>query len=264
MRYFLIELKSRNDLLFWFGAVNLFLEAIFIALSRLAKTQVLGINAWIKPFKFALSIAIYDWTMEWFIFYLSNFNHKLFAWSVILLLGFEIVYIGIQAGKGQLSHFNLSSPLYIFIFRLMAFAATGVSLYTAYIGFLFFINKFPQLPIYFLWSIRLGILLFVIFSLEGYIMGAKLSHTVGGADGSVGLPIVNWSLKYGDLRIAHFIGMHALQVLPILSYYLLRNTYYTIFLASIYGFIATLVLIIALKGKPIIKTNYYEATSISI
>ena len=263
MKEFLIELKSRSAPLFWFGLANLVLAAVFLMFTRFSNTRVLGISAWIKPFKFALSISIYSWTMAWFIAYLSNFNKNQFGVSVVILLGFEIIYIGMQAGRGQLSHFNLSSPLYSWLFRLMAFAATAVSLYTAYIGILFFSGKFPQLPAYYLWSIRLGILLFVIFSFEGFIMGAKLSHTVGGSDGSIGLPLVNWSLKYGDLRIAHFVGMHAMQVLPLLSFYLLRNSALTIAVVVVYATVASLVLITALQGKPLIKTARYETTAMA-
>lgn len=258
MKEFLQELYERNGLLFWFGAANIFLSLLFFILSRTSTIQVLGINAWIKPLKFALSIAIYSWTMAWFIAYLPQFNKNLFAWSVILLLGFEIIYIGIQAGRGQLSHFNQSSGIYKTLYVLMAFAATATSIYTAYIGVLFFINRFAQLPDYYVWSIRLGILLFVLFSFEGFIMGARLSHTVGGKDGGKGLPFVNWSITKGDLRIAHFVGMHALQVLPFLSYYLFRNTMMTLLIAFFYAGVATMILLIALQGKPIFKTNEHE------
>jgi hypothetical protein len=135
----------------------------------------------------------------------------------------------------------------------MAVAATAVSIYTAYIGVLFFRADFPALPLHYLWGIRLGIVLFTIFSLEGFVMGSRLSHTIGGAADGAGLPLVNWSTRYGDPRIAHFIGMHALQVLPLASYYLLKDVKATVTLSIFYGLLALLTLIQALNGKPFYK-----------
>jgi hypothetical protein len=135
----------------------------------------------------------------------------------------------------------------------MAIAATAIALYAAYIGFLFFKSDIPNLPAYYLGSIRIGIILFVIFSLEGFVMGSRLSHTISGEDGGTGLPLVTWSNKYGDPRIAHFIGMHALQVLPILSYYLLKNTKATFVAGALYGILALFTLVQALSGKPFHK-----------
>jgi hypothetical protein len=250
---FIENLKSKNETLFYFGLICLLLSLIFIALTKLTVTQVYNVNAWYKPFKFALSTCLFSWAMAWYCYELPSFNIQLFNWSVIILLGFEIVYIAIQANKGQLSHYNLSTPFYSFLYSMMALAATLVTLYTAYVGLLFFTNDFPNLPNYYVWAIRLGIIIFVIFSFEGFVMGSRLSHTIGGEDGGTGIPILNWSTKFGDPRIAHFIGMHALQVIPIISFYVLKNTKMTIILSLLYFLLAVFTLVQALQGKSFFK-----------
>jgi hypothetical protein len=259
MSDFIIAVKSRNETLFYFGLICLVFSLIFLALTKLTATQVYNVSAWYKPFKFAFSTFLFSWAMAWYCYYLASFNIRLFNWSVIVLLGFEIIYIAIQAGRGQLSHYNLTTPLYAFLYSLMAIAASLVTLYTGYAGILFFTGNFPQLPGYYLWAIRLGIIIFVVFSFEGFVMGSRLTHTIGGADGSPGIPLLNWSTKYGDPRIAHFIGMHALQVLPILSFYLLKNTKATVALALVYAMLAAFTLFQALQGKALFKAkNQHE------
>ena len=92
-------------------------------------------------------------------------------------------------------------------------------------------------------------------------MGSKLNHSVGALNDNSNLFIIGWSKTVGDLRVSHFIGMHALQVLPILSYYILKNTKMTIGLSIIYGLLALLTLIQALQGRPLLKLKS-EATKI--
>jgi hypothetical protein len=248
---FIAQIKSRNETLYQFGWWCLIAAILFLVCSKFSSTQVYNVSAWYKPFKFALSTWAYAWTMAWFCHYLPDFNVRNFNWAVIILLGFEIVYIALQAYRGQLSHYNTSTPLYSFLFSMMALAATAVTIYTAYIGILFCTNAFPQLPSYYLWSIRLAIFLFVIFSFEGFVMGSKLSHTVGGPDGGPGIPVLNWSTRFGDPRVPHFIGMHALQVVPLLSFFVLKNTKATFALALLYGALAIFTLVLALKGRSI-------------
>jgi len=252
---FIQQLKYRNETLFYYGLLCLMLSVIFIILAKYTNTQVYNVNAWYKPFKFAFSTFLFAWAMAWYCYYLPDFNIKLFNGAVIILLGFEIFYIAFQASKGQLSHYNLSTPVYSALFSLMALAATLVTLYTAYIGILFFKYDFPNLSNHYLWAIRFGIIIFVIFSFEGFAMGSRLSHSVGALNDNSNWFIVGWSKTVGDLRVSHFIGMHALQVLPILSYYVLKNTKLTVGLSVVYGLLALLTLIQALQGRPLIKTK---------
>lgn len=218
--HLIVALKDKNTVLFTFGLINFILAILFAISSKLYPIEISGVNGWYKPVKFALSIGIYVWTMAWLTGYLvPGQTIQWFNWITVLTLGFEIVYIGLQASRGQLSHFNLSTPLYSALYTLMATAATVATLAGGYIGLRFFTDPLPALPNYMLWAIRWGIGLFVVFSLEGFVMGARLTHTIGAANGGISLPFLNWSRQYGDPRVAHFIGMHALQVLPLSAYF---------------------------------------------
>ncbi|TFF34217.1 hypothetical protein [Mucilaginibacter psychrotolerans] len=254
MNAFLTTLKLRNEPMFYFGLVCLLSALIFLLAAGFSRVQITGTNAWFKPTKFALSIGVLCWTMGWLMYDLNLPRQvSIYNWVTIILLGFELVYIALQAARGQLSHFNHSTPLYAALYAFMGLAATAVTLHTAYIGILFCTRSFPQLPDYYLLSIRLGIFLFVIFALEGAVMGARNAHTIDGPDGSGGLPFLNWSRRFGDPRIAHFIGMHALQLLPLLAFYLLKDVKLTWFAALVYGAIAVLVLAQALNGRPLVR-----------
>lgn len=248
---FIYSIKARNETMFYFGLVCLLFSILFLILAKTTNTQVYGVNAWYKPFKFAFSTLTFAWAMAWYCHYLPDFNIRSFNWSIIILLGFEVIYIAIQASKGQLSHYNISTSFYSAMFSLMALAATLVTIYTAYVGFLFFKNSFPDLPSYYVWAIRFAIIIFVIFSFEGFVMGSRLNHSVGLINDNSNLFILGWSKTVGDLRVSHFIGMHALQVLPILSYYVLKNTKLTVTLSIIYGLLALLTLVQALQGRPL-------------
>jgi len=254
MKNVLEVLRQSNPPLYYFGWICLWAALLCLLLTRVTQVQVLGINAWYKPFKFFLSTAIFVWSMAWFMQYLGRGPAVVaYSWGLIVLFTVEDLYIAWQAGRGMLSHFNVSTPFYASLYSVMAFAAVGISLWTAYIGLLFFRQDFPDLPAAYVWGIRLGLVLFVLFSMEGLAMGGRLAHTVGAPDGQAGLPVVNWSRQHGDLRIAHFLGMHALQILPILSYYAVRNVKAVIVLGLLYGLITTGLFWQALQARPLFR-----------
>ena len=87
------------------------------------------------------------------------------------------------------------------------------------------------------------------------------AHTVGGPDGGPGILLTGWSREHGDLRVPHFLGMHALQALPLLllgmrAWRRRRNDAKErtiLFLAtSAYGLVFAAALIQALRGHPLL------------
>jgi hypothetical protein len=252
MKNFLIELKKRNALLYWYGWLCLAGTLICLLLVQLTDTIVLGINAFIKPAKFFISITIFCWTIAWFMDYLNKQRKvRVYSWMVIFVMSFELFVITWQAANGRLSHFNISTPLYQILFMLMGIAISILVAWTGYIGYLFFRQKTFTVPMPYIWGIRLGIILFVIFSFEGGIMASHLSHTVGAPDGGEVLPVINWSKHYGDMRVAHFIGMHALQVLPLFGFFIAKNNRGVQLFSAAYFLFATLLFVQAMMAIPL-------------
>ncbi len=249
---FLMQLKQRNPSMYWYGWLNVLGAVVCLIMMQLDDSVVLGINAWIKPMKFFLSTVLFSWAMGWFMHHLNRQRAvTIYNWVVILILSFELVIIVWQAANGRLSHFNISTKLYGLLFSLMGVAITILTLWTLFIGILFFRQKHFNVPMHYIWAIRIAILFFVIFAFEGGAMAARLQHTVGAADGGEGLPLFNWSKIYGDLRVAHFFGMHALQIIPLFAWFIAK-TKQQVFLFSLFYFLFVLFLLWqALKGIPL-------------
>lgn len=245
----LLYLREKNEILFWIALVHTIGAVLLVFPSLNSDTLVQNTNAWHKPLKFFLSTAIFLWTMNYYsTFLVEDQTMKLYSVSVSALLIFENIYILWKASQGEMSHFNMTTSESRIMFGLMGLAATLIAIITFIFSFKFLNAPTIQIPDHLRWSIVLGIWLFAIFAMEGLAMGARLSHTVGAPDGGEGIPFLNWSKKNGDLRIAHFIGMHALQVVPLLSFLFAQKLRHVIIISLVYGAIATYTFLKALKG----------------
>jgi hypothetical protein len=217
------ELEQAFPLLLWSTVFTALLLLPSLGLMVSDSRLVVGANPWLKPVKFELSIVIFNLTIGWFLLRLAvpSGSARAISWVVALAMLVEIVAITTQAARGVPSHYNLSTPLNAAIFTAMAVA---IVLNTLAIGWLCFLSfgPQPQLAPAVVWGIRLGLILFLLSSLQGFQIVGNHGHTVGARDGGPGIPILRWSTLAGDLRIAHFIGIHAIQILPLLGYLLSR------------------------------------------
>jgi hypothetical protein len=133
----------------------------------------------------------------------------------------EIALIIMQAARGTTSHFNQSTQFDLTVFNIMGIMITVSTI--AMMLFLWILRRdTPTTRAGYLWGMRLGVGLFVVASWLGFVMVANSGHAVRDPPGA-GLPFVNWSVEMGDLRTAHFFGMHAMQALPLLGFVLDRT-----------------------------------------
>src|SRR5215831_17508063 len=216
------ELHRRNNttnILVWAIYLELMLMAVLLVLLPFDTVQVEGRHRLIKPLNFALSMALYLATVVILLDYLrgSMWCKKVISWGVSLCILTAITCITVQAARGTTSHFNNSTPFdstvsllmdivdplnSIFVFVLLIFALRSK----------YNVSRPTQL------GIVLGIITFLAGSAVGGLMVLLGQSGVGVAPGGPGLPVVNWSTTGGDLRIAHFLGIHALQILPIAAW----------------------------------------------
>lgn len=224
VREFLQEIYRRDRALALTGWFHAALVVIMLCLAPFDSRTVMGVNPWLKPIKFALSITIYLWTLAWFQGYLreSNRAKQVIRWGAALAMIIEIICISLQAGRGVTSHYNVATAFDGAIFSMMG-AMIFVNTLLAVLLLILFRTQPDGLATAYLWGIRCGIFLFIAGSLIGMIMIANGAHTVGLPDGGPGLAFVNWSTEAGDLRVAHLVGLHAFQILPLLGYTVSRK-----------------------------------------
>ncbi|MEL6719424.1 MAG: hypothetical protein AAFP82_11970 [Bacteroidota bacterium] len=220
---FIKDIFARNAALAWTGMGFLVLSLVLSIWIPYNEVEVLGINSLIKPLKFSISIWIFCWTTAYIIHYFNDKRIvKRLTVLIILTMLYEQAVITIQAMRGTLSHFNTETPLEGLLFSLMGVFITAMTLYFLYANFKFWRQDDTLTPVV-KSSIFWGVNIFVFAGLMGGFMAGFLSHNVGGEMGGESLPFVNWSTEYGDLRIGHFIGLHALQVIPIVGFRINRT-----------------------------------------
>lgn len=218
---------------------------------RVDAAPILGVHPAVKPLKFAVSIALFLAAMAYLLPALSigETTRSLLAWALIGALALEMLVIGLQALRGQRSHFNADAPLVV----ALMFVGIGV-LIVAMIAISIAAIRPMQLDPLLAWAWRAALACFALVIASGAAMGARAAHTVGGADGGPGRPITNWSTAHGDLRIAHFVALHALQFLPLSALVLRRVPFggavLALLVAGIIGATAW-TMVGALAGRPL-------------
>ena len=252
------ELFKNQRTLMIAGLISFVGCIVLAVVSLFDSTEILGINRWIKPMKFFISIAIFLWTTAVYLYFLKGYekSSRIISWAMILIFAVELFIVVMQAARGTTSHFNVKTAFDGMLYSIMGMAIVLNTLLALYLLFLFFRARI-DLPASIVWGMRLGLILFLAASFEGAYMSAQIGHSVGVADGGAGLPLVNWSTRGGDLRVAHFFGMHAFQAVPFFAYTLERYkikapTPWTFVFAALYFALFTFVFVQALLGRPVL------------
>ena len=211
------ELFRRERRLALFGFALLAMLVPLALAGALDERTLRGANVWLKPMKFALSLGLFALTTAWFVGHLLPASRRLRAldWIVWVLIGsasFELAYIALQAGLGQGSHYNVADPVHGALYGLMGLGAMALTATQPALAWLLLRHADPRrAPAY-----RLAVLIGLVLT---FVLGASVGGLLSGLQPpeTAALPVIGWSLAGGDLRPAHFLGIHAQQALPLVG-----------------------------------------------
>lgn len=268
-----VDVRQAEPALVWAGAVLLLLAIPSAAGLWLDDRIITGAPAWLKPTKFAVSTGVYSLTLAAFLTAIPEWTRtrRMVSLVTIVVMWLEMAIIDLQAWRGTTSHFNASTPLDGTLFSIMGVAIVSQTVASAAVAVALWRRAFTDRT--FGWALRIAMTLTIVGALTGGLMtrptdgqlaeartGTPLTtagaHTVGAPDGGPGLPITGWSTQHGDLRVPHFVGLHAMQLLPLVAFAVRRRpeverTRLTLGAAALYALTFVLLLVQALSGAPL-------------
>jgi hypothetical protein len=220
----LLVIHRQYPLMSWAVAYTCALLVLSLGGLAFDARTVSGINPWIKPIKFEISIIIFLVTVGWLLTVLQSSPgiKRIIAGGTAIAMAVEITAIVLQAARGVGSHFNTTTPFNSSVFTLMGIMIS-INTLLGVVLLILYCRRQPGLPPAVVWGIRLGIFVFLLASVQGALLIRNQAHTVGARDGGAGLFFLNWSTQYGDLRVAHFLAMHGIQILPVTGWLLSRS-----------------------------------------
>jgi hypothetical protein len=253
--------------------------AVVTAVGTFADDRVLtGAPIWLKPFKFSISLAVYCLTLAWMLSLLPARSRLANRAAVVIVAMFVIemaVVVG-QVVRGRTSHYNTTSTVDAILWQSMGTAIMVLFVAHFLIGYAVLRARLADRAS--ATAVRLGLGLSLLGMLAAVPMvlpsaapgtpGVAGAHSVGTPDGGPGLPLVGWSTVGGDLRVGHFVGLHALQALPLLALLLTRfgarlGERTTVGLLRVaggaYGSITVLLTWQALRGQPLLRPDVLTA-----
>ncbi len=250
--------NSKNAFLTQTACLLFVLAALCLAATLFDKREVDGAPIWFKPAKFFASLGIYQLTIAWFLgtlkgslsrTYVQRFQYWTFTVAVV-----EMTIICGQAFLGVRSHYNVSSPLAQVLYGVMGLFIVANSFVVAHLAWRWIQSrKKIAYPLWLGGMYGLGIFLFTCVLATA--MSSQPFSRMGIDVPALAAPWVGWSGSAGDLRISHFVGLHALQLFPLFGWFVHRQKQTTLTLSLAAGFTALLVLglfLLAFSGYPIL------------
>lgn len=260
--------RQTVPVLFWAGFALLAMSFATLLLTQIDARLFQGVSVWLKPWKFQFSTGVYLLTLALFLVWLPRSalctrSVRYVMWMALASGLFEVAYITWQGALGKASHFNVATRFDSMMYTLMGVGAVLLVSASVVLSVVIARSKTYALPPALKLSIVLGLGITFVLGMVfgGYMSSQPTGHWVGKASvvptDAGGLPLFAWSRSGGDLRVAHFFGIHAMHFIPLFAFALHRlRVPQTSARAAVWGFSALFcaltvwTFVQALRGQP--------------
>ena len=215
--YGLISDIRRGDAWLWNSVcLMLMMATLLLVFSSFDHRLINDVNVWDKPAKFFLAVAIQFATVSWALTKLEHKTRSTYRAVYIMVVAAwaENIYISGRAAFGLTSHFNNSTLFSSIAYGLMGLGALSLTATAFFIGWQIWRQGQRDL-----WreAAALGLMMGAILgTIAGGYMSQQTAHWAGGElSDAHGLTFFGWSTTGGDLRVAHFVGLHTAQFIPL-------------------------------------------------
>lgn len=198
--------------------------------------HLVGEPVWLKPLKFGFAMGVHALVVAWLLGKLRR-GRRIGWWlgTVFAIAGvLDVGAVAYAAANGTFSHFNENTdPVARTVQAAFSVGIMPLLLTTFFVAILLLVQRVGDRAL--TRALRAGLALAVasmvvalwlstssgqtprvVADANGHQVSLVGAHGIGDPDGN-GMPVTGWSATGGDLRVPHFVGMHAIQGLLLLT-----------------------------------------------
>ena len=241
MNEFLVNLRKRNGVLYWFGCLNILLSILCIFLSILDDRSILNENAWKRPLNYYIYSCITLWSLGWLIDIINSKKYiRLVSWVLAISILIESTLVFIQAYKGEKAFLDVTSPSNLLIQKCMMLLDFTFCMSIFLIVVMLFVQKKMPVSQHYTWGVRKGVLVFFFFTALGFYLNFWSGSSAQMNKQLSILSEIHWNQRSNNSRWSLMMGLTSLQFIPLISNYALKKKNQVVIFSIIYFLLALL------------------------
>ena len=243
-------ISQRNKWLYWAGCFMFFTAIICLGLFLFDNRQISGAYIWLAPFQIAMGSGILLFSMAWLLHVINNKKQRNFVSFVYLtgVVGVFIINI-FHATRGKTYHSLNQTPLDELFNYLTIFCCLIIFLNQVFITLILFFQKKNMHSQHYTWGIRSTMMVFsisMLISLAVYFARHKLNPNLNVFDVFFGTA---WGSRSIYFKISYYLGLHSIQLIPLVSYYLFEYKKQVLLFSFAYLTLIVLLLFLGFFGS---------------